>query len=896
MTVIDRKRIFSAGVWRKQYTIQCRRGHQYDVKEEYLKTGRLQTCKKCSHPPIVETDPEFAFWFADQDVPKFRTRYSHENADFYCQECGRVVKDKSIHTVYQRQYVPCPYCTNGISYPERYLMSVLTQMNVPFEHQYTVRFERAGRKSFFRYDFYDREKNLVIETHGAQHFLPGIFEYYGGYSLETIQKIDRQKAETAREVLKAEYVDLDCRKSEAAWIQKQIIEKLFFYPLEYVDWKQVEQDTKKSILMKIIALRKEGYTQKAIGEMLHLSTQAVSRKLKEAVREGLFDGITPRTIRIEENKIRIEEEKVEKRQRKEEREKRHRELLGQQERKEKQRMERIKKEEEYRKAVEEAAGMRLMEPYRKRSISLKLFCPVCQKAFSKMPDAILQDGTCPFCRRMEKIQKRIEELYGDDYEILGEYIDCHTPIAIKHKKCGTVFEKSLTKFWQHGCSVCSTRKRIGEQQKKKQKESMEKFQNLLPEIEEKGYFFIGTEPIWYGKKNDFRCRYCGEICRISPAYILKGHRHICQSHTRKKTHEEFCKQVERLAGDEYLVLSEYQNAHTTVKIRHRSCGLEYWETPAHFISEGRRCPVCSGGKDIMPERRNEKKMRYEKRQEIREGMQGFNADLFWKQRMEDAREFYEEYGNLDIPYGWMKNGYNLGSWISEQRKAYKKGKLEKNKVEELNACHIKWDYFEERWQQFYKKTKEFIKEYGTPSLSKNRTEEERSLYYWLQDQTKLMRHGRVQKEKVELLKELGLQTEYFSDVHFEQMCRKLEEFVKQHGHGIVSQKEGKGGEYPLGPWAKRMRQQMTSGKMSPERKERLMAIGLAVDNNEAKFQYKLKIISEYYRINGNLDIPLSYEEDGRKLGKWINRLRTEYRKNSLSKERIEALDQIGMRW
>ena len=75
-----------------------------------------------------------------------------------------------------------------------------------------------------------------------------------------------------------------------------------------------------------------------------------------------------------------------------------------------------------------------------------------------------------------------------------------------------------------------------------------------------------------------------------------------------------------------------------------------------------------------------------------------------------------------------------------------------------------------------------------------------------------------------------------------------------------------------------------------------MAIGLAVDNNEAKFQYKLKIISEYYRINGNLDIPLSYEEDGRKLGKWINRLRTEYRKNSLSKERIEALDQIGMRW
>ena len=89
MAVIARQKVEKKpDHFRKYYTLQCGRGHQYEVGESYLQQGRLRTCKHCYHPPIAETDPDFALWFAEPQIPRERSRYSHTLADFYCQECG----------------------------------------------------------------------------------------------------------------------------------------------------------------------------------------------------------------------------------------------------------------------------------------------------------------------------------------------------------------------------------------------------------------------------------------------------------------------------------------------------------------------------------------------------------------------------------------------------------------------------------------------------------------------------------------------------------------------------------------------------------------------------------------------------------------------------------------
>jgi len=60
---------------------------------------------------------------------------------------------------------------------------------------------------------------------------------------------------------------------------------------------------------------------------------------------------------------------------------------------------------------------------------------------------------------------------------------------------------------------------------------------------------------------------------------------------RKKTQEEFVKEVYDLVGDEYTVLGEYITANTKIRMRHNTCGHEYEVTPSNFITRD-RCPNC----------------------------------------------------------------------------------------------------------------------------------------------------------------------------------------------------------------------------------------------------------------------------------------------------------------
>jgi len=61
---------------------------------------------------------------------------------------------------------------------------------------------------------------------------------------------------------------------------------------------------------------------------------------------------------------------------------------------------------------------------------------------------------------------------------------------------------------------------------------------------------------------------------------------------RKKTTEEFKKEVFNLIGDEYTVLGEYIRSQTKILMQHTIC-KHIWEVqPGAFLS-GNRCPKCS---------------------------------------------------------------------------------------------------------------------------------------------------------------------------------------------------------------------------------------------------------------------------------------------------------------
>ncbi|WP_427076073.1 hypothetical protein [Priestia megaterium] len=60
---------------------------------------------------------------------------------------------------------------------------------------------------------------------------------------------------------------------------------------------------------------------------------------------------------------------------------------------------------------------------------------------------------------------------------------------------------------------------------------------------------------------------------------------------KRKTNEEWIKQVYDLVGDEYIFLEEYKGMGNPILIIHNKCGNEYPVRAGNFVS-GKRCPNC----------------------------------------------------------------------------------------------------------------------------------------------------------------------------------------------------------------------------------------------------------------------------------------------------------------
>ncbi len=73
---------------------------------------------------------------------------------------------------------------------------------------------------------------------------------------------------------------------------------------------------------------------------------------------------------------------------------------------------------------------------------------------------------------------------------------------------------------------------------------------------------------------------------------------------KKKTQEEFEKEVYELVGNEYSILSKYKSAKDYVLMKHNKCGYEWNIQPSNFLS-GKRCPECNKGIKLTTEKYKE---------------------------------------------------------------------------------------------------------------------------------------------------------------------------------------------------------------------------------------------------------------------------------------------------
>lgn len=134
-----------------------------------------------------------------------------------------------------------------------------------------------------------------------------------------------------------------------------------------------------------------------------------------------------------------------------------------------------------------------------------------------------------------------------------------------------------------------------------------------------------------------------------------------------------------------------------------------------------------------------------------------------------AKEYYIQNGNLLIENNYTvynhETQYNLGLWIANQRRNYKKSKLSEERINLLNEIEMVWDVFDANWEFMYGLAKEFYKEYKDLLIPNSYTVVKNGITYnlgtWIFTQKNNYKKNNLSGEKIRLLNEIGMIWECF---------------------------------------------------------------------------------------------------------------------------------------
>jgi hypothetical protein len=276
-----------------------------NCKSEYDMSVDSRTCKKSSNCPycagkrvnetncLWTTNPEIAKLLVNEQIGYNITFQSNTKTDFKCEHCDYILKDKYIYQITNQGFC-CAKCSDGLSYPEKFMASLLSQFNMDFiteksfDWSKNIKHDNKKLSGLKRYDFYIPSFNMIIETHGGQHYLRG-FETVGSKTLELEQQNDNLKEKLAKENGIKYYIIIDCRRSELEFIKNKIIEsdisKLF--DLKFTDWLMCHEYACNSLVKTACELWNKGINSTVkIGSILSIGFATVIKYLKQGAELG----------------------------------------------------------------------------------------------------------------------------------------------------------------------------------------------------------------------------------------------------------------------------------------------------------------------------------------------------------------------------------------------------------------------------------------------------------------------------------------------------------------------------------------------------------------------------------------------------------------------------------
>ena len=264
-----------------------------------------EKCPYCSNNKVLvgfndiaTTNPYVASLFKNQEETYKYVELSNQRVDFICPNCSNAV-NQIIANVSKNGEVSCPHCSDGISYPNKFMFNCLKQIENKFdflEREYKPDWCKFKYNNITKTGLYDiyfgiNGNEYIIEMDGGFHKNPHV---KSELSLEDIIYIDNQKTILAEEH-GITVIRIDCAypvfRDRYEYIKNNILssELRNIIDLNLISFDKANSDSLQSLLLIACNLWNEGKSTQEIANIISISIGTTREYLKSGVKYGFCD-------------------------------------------------------------------------------------------------------------------------------------------------------------------------------------------------------------------------------------------------------------------------------------------------------------------------------------------------------------------------------------------------------------------------------------------------------------------------------------------------------------------------------------------------------------------------------------------------------------------------------